>query len=718
MSGRPPPPPASWRGRRPRRCRLAAAAAALALLALGLLPARAQDSTEFKPVGVRFVEKRSTTFFPGNDDPVAAGRRSSAARGDPRQAVGVEALAGGLGGGPGGAFGARRGRLAGVSPLAGGNATLAAAAAAAAASPVLRRAARTTRAAAAAAAGGKRAAPAPAATSGALRSFRAINSFDQTYAIGNPNSIAYDPPDQSLAVGNGHALGSVNTATRVYDIKTGAAKSPTIDFAFLLDLPPYVGKPNQPLGCGTLTVDPTSLYDPELRRWFQVIARVDLEQASCADNGDYWLEVAVSATASPLGEWRVYSIYASSNGRDGSPLVEGCEAGCFADFPRANLDPNALVVTTNNFAFLGDEEAFVGAGVFVLDKFALARGDEQVAVAEFSVATVGGWDADAPTQSISPAYYPPRKAGASSSSRKGKKKGRGGGNKHSGKKKGGGGGGRLPAYNDPFLLLSQSLSDEYRLLRFALTGARAMKAATTQEGLDALSTLLTITATPVALPPSPPVIRPPLYPAVTPQPPDGEFPYGVFKGESRPGLLGANIPRVLSSTVGGGRHLGVFGTLAEQEGGDYYAVYLAQLDAKSGRVLRADVLSPPGEDLNFPAVAVDRAGKGAVVSVLSSESSYMSLAAHRISSGGSVGERQIALQGEGLLDSFSVYSARPRAGDYSAAVIEPETGLFWGAGEFVAQMSCGVDEWDVDATCGGTRASVANWWSGVVALKV
>jgi hypothetical protein len=577
------------------------------------------------------------------------------------------------------------------------------------------------------------AAPAAAGSSSTVsvrQAWRAINAYEQATAVGNPAGVALDPPDQGLAVGGPRpfAVASVNRALRVYEAKTGAPLSPPVDLSVLFALPPYLGQPNLPQGCGDRLTDPTTLYDPELRRWFQVMLRVETNQQTCLPTGGSTLEVAVSKTADPLKAWNVYSIYSSNNGQNGSPLVPGCQDGCLADFPRAQLDPNVLVIAVNAFSDGG--LTFVGAGVYVLNKFALAKGAAEVALAEFVMDTAGEWDGNQPLFTLSPAYVPPRKLPASSapSSRYG------GGRKHNHrhhddhkkqKKKPDG----PPAYKAPFLLLSRSLDDVQRLIRFALTGTRAVKAATTPAGLEALSTALTITASPVELPDPPAATIP--SPLLALQPITGNIPLGESKGYFVPGYLGGSDFRMASSALANGRHYGVFSAFAKQvlngEPVSYFSVYLAQLNATTGELLKAELLSAAHEDLTWPSIAVDRRGRGAVVCTASSEdpaTGYASVAFFPLAPDGTAGPRQIALQGLGLEDGFTQYPplpgrpARPRAGDYSAAVvIDAASGDLFGAAEYVSVMSCTYAEWLVDSTCGGTRSKGTNWDTGVFQLR-
>jgi len=812
---------------------LAALAAVAAVFALAAARARAQGdgggggagsgpSTEFRPTAVRFVLKRATTRLPaaaapdaraasavtrdqgagdGDAAPEASGARLSPAdeRRQERVRAALEAALAGGGGarsaakavGDGGTGGEGDGPT--TPSLARLRAQVAAAAGVGPSAEALARAATRSSAAAASEGGGGPAAggggPATAAAEGVQRSWRALNAFEASDAVGNPQGVSFIPPDAAMAVGGGFVAASVNNAFRAYDSATGAPRSPPVDLTVLFGLQPLTPfAPRPPAGCGDRLVDPTTLWDSELRRWVQVVARIAQAAGDCAPTGKYYVEVAVSATASPLGSWHVYSIDASNDGgAGGSPLVPGCEVeGCFADFPRAQVDPNALVISANSF--LGRRGPFVASTVFVVDKFALAKGLQKVALAEFTVATAGAWDDDAPAFSLSPAYVPPRKTGAGASAGRrtdqvagpaaaadegGGDDDEGGGDggsggeaaaavatntakastakagasparrgrkvsprnrrrqkrrsKHRKHKKGGGGGGGggggLPAYKEPFLLLSHSLAAEQRLLFWRLDGTRAMRGATTQAGLDALLRDLALTASPVAL--ETPITYPFVLLAL--QPAAGNFPYGQSLGFRSPGFLGGSDFRVFSSAFADGRLFGVFSTFVFEQAGDppelvpYFAACLAQIDAATASLVRSDLLGAPSEDATWPSVAVDRRGRGAVVAMVSSETRYASVGVWRIAEGGggAIGPREVAMEGRGLEDGATQYSGgTPRAGDYGSAVIEAESGDLWATSEYIRDMTCGLDQWTADSTCGGTRAPFSNWDTGVFSLRL
>lgn len=510
--------------------------------------------------------------------------------------------------------------------------------------------------------------------------FRALNAYESAVATyGNAFDDASDPPDQSLAVGLGYVVASVNAAVRVYDRKDGKALRPAVSLRELYGL-------GSSEDCAFLS-DPTTLWDPELHRFFQITFRLETSDDCEEFTGRSYLEIAVSKTPSPLKSWYVYTIDASLDGGGGSPVVPGCEEGCLSDFPRAQLDPSVLVITVNIFNEVVGR--FVGAGVLVLDKFALAKGARKAALAEFYPPSAGDFDDNTPLYSISPSYVPP-----------GHRKGPPG------------------SYDEPFLLMATSAKYVRGLLRFALTGTRAVKRAVDRESLDDLIRALRLSVSPATMPG--PLKDVPSSASV--QPRAGNFPLGESEGATEPGLLGAPDFRMYSSAVAAGRHYGAFNTYVTKEvDGEEVksiAVGLVQLDAETGKFLRLDLLGEPGENVMFPGVAVGRKGEGGVVAIAASRDLFPSVAFFAIK-GGDAGRRQFGLKGRGLQDTHTQYppSYRPRSGDYSGAVID-DHGLFWGGAEYVSKMSCSLDQWIDDETCSKTRAADANWDTGIIAVKV
>jgi hypothetical protein len=78
------------------------------------------------------------------------------------------------------------------------------------------------------------------------------------------------------------------------------------------------------------------------------------------------------ASSDPLGVWNFYEIPAQNNGTQGTP-DHGCDLGsCFGDFPHIGADANAIVLTTNEYSFFGND--YNGVELYALSKADLAAG--------------------------------------------------------------------------------------------------------------------------------------------------------------------------------------------------------------------------------------------------------------------------------------------------------------------------------------------------------
>src|SRR4051794_32179528 len=204
-----------------------------------------------------------------------------------------------------------------------------------------------------------------------LRSFDGLNHRDQRTA-NNGNQFSLEPPDQGLCVGNGHVVEAVNDAFRVYN-PDGSGKTGVVDLNTFFGYPPTI---NRTTGVfGPELTDPSCLYDPTTRRFFLVV--LTLEATAEGDlTGDNHLDIAV--TADPTGTWNIYRLDVTDDGSNGTPVHPNCP--CIGDYPHVGVDANGFYVTTNEYSFFGPE--FNSAQVYAFSKRALARGDADVLVTQ------------------------------------------------------------------------------------------------------------------------------------------------------------------------------------------------------------------------------------------------------------------------------------------------------------------------------------------------
>ena len=143
-------------------------------------------------------------------------------------------------------------------------------------------------------------------------SFHALDHFDSRTAD-NGNDFSNEPPDQGLCVGNGKVFESVNTAVQVYD-KNGTGHGVTSLNRFY-GLASAIVRPAGPFGPNVF--DPTCVFDPQTKTFFQVADDLGVDPATGALTGQALLDIAV--TKHPLGTWQVYQLDVTDDGSNGTP---------------------------------------------------------------------------------------------------------------------------------------------------------------------------------------------------------------------------------------------------------------------------------------------------------------------------------------------------------------------------------------------------------------
>ena len=167
------------------------------------------------------------------------------------------------------------------------------------------------------------------------------------------------------------------------------------------------------------------------------------------------------------------------------------------------------------------------------------------------------------------------------------------------------------------------------------------------------------------------------------------------------------------------------GTAVDVGGQDLAGIMYGALDPffKKGklrsRVEMQEYLAVEGNNVIMPAVGLDASGRGYLAFTLVGPDHFPSAAVARISLGNPAPKVNVVEPGAGPQDGFSGYwigGPRPRWGDYFYTAVD-EQGNVWAATEYVAQ-TCTFAEWSGgDFTCGGTRATFANFATQVMELK-
>ena len=210
-----------------------------------------------------------------------------------------------------------------------------------------------------------------------LTSFNGLGALDNLLSN---DGFEFEPPDQGLCVGNGFVMESINSSIRVF----GASGNPRSQVVSQNGF--YGFAPIQDANgvWGPFLADPSCLYDPETRRWFHTILVLDTDPVTGDLVGPNSIDVAVSRTSNPTGNWDLFTIPAQNDGTEGTP-DHGCvgegdvgHGPCIGDYPHIGLDHNGFYITTNEYTLFGTTQ-FTGAQLYAMSKDALVSGGQSVA---------------------------------------------------------------------------------------------------------------------------------------------------------------------------------------------------------------------------------------------------------------------------------------------------------------------------------------------------
>ncbi|WP_438020462.1 hypothetical protein WMF18_15910 [Sorangium sp. So ce315] len=218
-----------------------------------------------------------------------------------------------------------------------------------------------------------RPAPTPVTTDnpGVMTGFNGLTHRDQLLAGTGEyagTQLSIEPPDVPLCVGNGFVLQAVNLAITAYDTSGDRLVDP-VPLNQFFRLEPLADPETEEII--EFTSDPKCYFDPEARRWFVTILQSTEFPIGASEDARGHVELAVSKTADPTGEWHLYEIDTTSDGEMGTPEVAGCP--CLGDQPLIGADRFGFYVSVNLLSFATLQ--FQGAQVYALQKSALIRGD-------------------------------------------------------------------------------------------------------------------------------------------------------------------------------------------------------------------------------------------------------------------------------------------------------------------------------------------------------
>lgn len=515
--------------------------------------------------------------------------------------------------------------------------------------------------------------------------FQGLNHFDQRSADGG-NQYSLTPPDQGMCVGNGQVVEAINDAIRVYDT-SGNPLDATASVNQFFWGDHFIDRStgiNSPHSMGDLSC----VYDAGSSRFY--IAGFD-QVVDAAGNalGPSFVDFAVSAPGTALGEWTIYQVDTTNDGTDGTPSHPNCP--CFADYPHIGTDANGFYITTNEYSSFPFGAFFNGANVYVFDKNLLGSAPNLAGGAMFNTArtdlykgTLYDGSTLAPALSSGTAYAP----------------------------------------NTMYFLSSDSFSgdvpiDSEQILVWKIANTSLIHS--NPAGLQ-----LTHTTVPVAtyFPPPPSDQKPGSVPLadclnvtacakVALGTPDKykEYEFAFDSGDTR----------MLQSAYANGKLWGALDTAVDVGGVTKAGIAYYVVDAGSNSLVKQGTLAVPGNNISFPALGVTSSGNAVMAMTLVGHDYFPSAAYVRLNdrSGTPASGVTVVGAGKGPDDDFSGYRGFqynfPRWGDYGAASVVGST--VWIASEYIAQ-TCTLAQYEAApfGTCNGTRTALANWSTHIAAV--
>jgi hypothetical protein len=576
--------------------------------------------------------------------------------------------------------------------------------------------------------------------------FQGLNHYQQRFARGG-NQFSVEPPDQGMCVGNGYVVEAVNDVLNVYSAATGASSLPdntatnivsgfprnvnhAVDLNSFYGYAPAIDRAHGNVR-GPFVTDPSCLYDAQTQRFFVVVLTLEVVPTSGAFTTVNHLDIAVSQTSNPTGDWNIYRTDVTNDGTN----TGGANPGPFlGDYPHIGADANGFYITTNAYPWCCN--GFSGAQIYAYSKAQLAAGAATVQMQHID--SSGMVNAPSEAGSTQPGFtlWPSQSPGTSQFSL---------------------------ANNGTEYFLSSNAADEAQKPVSGTAGTRTSN----QLIVWTLSNTASLnTATP-ALSLSNKILTVGQYgvPPKQQQPssgtaPDTSVPQGhclndettlLFDGTTTGCwklLVGAtahaqgaevvaspdsNDTRMQQVMYANGKLWGALDTALNPDSGPQRAgIAWYIVNPSVGSIVKSGYLGATGYDFTYPAVGVTAAGRGVMAFTATGNTLNPSAAYAPIDANAGVGAWNVVNGGTGAAadDGFSGYKQtrfpnpiRSRWGDYGAAAVDGNS--VWIASEYIGG-SCNYTDWggpfffggsgdNILGTCGGAshgpgpRSASANW---------
>jgi hypothetical protein len=568
--------------------------------------------------------------------------------------------------------------------------------------------------------------------------FEGLNHYQQRYARGG-NQFSVEPPDQGLCVGNGFVVEVVNDVFNVYDpsgqsllpdnTATNIVGGHPRNVNHAVDLNSFFGYApaiNRSTGVrAQFVTDPSCLYDTATQRFFLVALTLETRPNGAFTHVNH-LDIAVSQTSNPTGQWSIYRLDVTNDGSN-PDLSNACP--CLGDYPHIGADANGFYVTTNSYPWIGN--GFDGAQIYAFSKAQLAANAASVTLVHID--TFGAVNVPSDAGSTQPGFtvWPAQSPGTQFDEDNGGTE----------------------------FFMSSNAADEAthpvagsggnhtssQLIVWTLVNTSSLNSASPSISLS--NSVLGVNQ--YAIPPkqrqpgsgTPPTTSTPQGNCIndtTTQLFNGAVGCWKLLFGSEPAhdevisKPDSNDTRMQQVMYANGKLWGSLDTAVNPDGGAQRAgIAWFIVNPNAGKVVMQGYLAAAGYDFTYPAIGVTPSGRGVMAFTATGDTLYPSAAYAPIDADVGVGSWHVVPGGQGAAtdDGFTSYVAqvgkppRTRWGDYGSAAVDGNS--IWIASEYIAH-ACDYTTWggpffaggsgdNLLGTCAGSpggvgvRSALGNW---------
>lgn len=472
-----------------------------------------------------------------------------------------------------------------------------------------------------------------------------ITNLEQENAPGN-GGFAIEPPDQGLCVGaykgQAYVFESVNDALQVYDTKGDQLLAGPVALSSLFGVPPTV---DQSGNFGPAVSDPKCWFDPQTHRWFHSAVVYGFDPKTGALRPPSFTALAVSSSGDPLGAYHLYRIPSLDIGQPNCP--------CLGDQPLLGGDQYGLYISTAEYSMGPAKSNF--AEIDAMSKQSLIAGGS-LRVVHLRNLTNTGVDGRT-TGTVQPAFTDSPNQNITS---------------HDGTEY------FLSGFDCVPVSCNIAPGGFNKITAWAMTNTRSLQTARPEVRLSRSN--LTVGR----------YASPPWQFQKT-----GPTPFGCnpkLGADCHTPPVTANDSRMNQVILSNGRLWSGINTgvsPGKRVGIEYFIVRpkVSAQGAVSGRT-KSGYVSATNENVSFPSLGVNRAGRGVIAFSVMGKAYYPSAGYVRVNDDGAHGAIHVVANGFRPEDGFTCYK-QPfgygppcRWGDYSASVAGPD-GRIWSGAEWI-----------------------------------